>query len=181
VRRKSVRRSRGGPRRQTDWIPFREAGTEGSTSALFALVDAQDLVDKDGKLTVERIVGEAYFDPIDGGGASTLATCFEGIILSDLDNTGSVTNWLPANATDAEAPWLFRRMTICGIASGTTFAFGGVLDFAAAHMDVGAKRKMSERMDLLYVVQMFPSPFAAISNPVGFGWTINLRTLVKLA
>jgi len=173
------RRRVAGTRRRTDWIPFVDDSiTVAALNERFALVDTTDLVEKDGFLTVERVVGEVMVAPIDlSGGAVTIACVWLGIILSEVDNTGGVTNWSAVDILDADAPWLWRRVVHQGAITGMALGY----DQPSIHLDVHVKRKMNERQDLLLVVNITPSPFINLSGPDGFNAIINLRTLVKLA
>jgi len=175
------RRLRNAPRRQTDWISFIEQDTFASVTEAFALIDDQDLVDKDGKLTVERIVGEVLLVPIDAGGGATSTLAWEGIIVSDLDNAGLVTPWDPADGIDAEGPWLWRRVRQVGVAlAGATPVNTLAFELETNHIDVSARRKMHERQDLLYVVRFQGSIITGQPAATGFNIVMNLRTLVKL-
>jgi len=177
-----VRRQRRvrGTRRRTDWIPFIDFRSEAVLLQHFALVDTTDLVDKDGFLTVERTVGETIVVPTDSAGDPVVATIWEGIILSEVDNTGGITNWQPRNAIDADAPWLWRRVTVNGVTQAGS-AIGQVNDFAGSHLDVHVRRKMNERQDLLYCVELTGAPYTGVTAAAGFNLIVNLRTLVKLA
>jgi len=173
------RRRAAGTRRRTDWIPYiDDSVTVAGTVERFALIDTTDLVDKDGFLTVERVVGEVMMSPIDlGGGATTIGCVWYGIILSEVDNTGGITAWSAVNPLDADAPWLWRRCVHQGAVAGIALGY----DQPNIHFDVNVRRKMNERQDLLLVMNVTPSPFLAISAPDGFNAVINVRTLVKLA
>jgi len=196
MKRSSRRRTRGGPRRATDWIGFHLDDIDGVvvSPALpqgYALVDGSDMSEKDGKLTIERVVGDVIlFGPKDGAGVGThseLLRYWFGLKVYELDQNSNIVGLDPDNQNDMEAQW----MTIGhGLWSSETITTAGVTIFPYAtqergsahfHIDVHVRRKLTEREILV-----FDLGFGVVLGAGGQGQTITasallrMRTLVKL-
>lgn len=176
-------RSPGAPKRLTDWIPFVNVGNNFSTQG-FALVDDTDMEEKDGRLTVERVVGQVMlYGPSDVTGA-TFDPCFVhmGLILSDLDNTGSVTAFSPASPIDLEGPWMWLdRVFVPSANDSAGFNINTTNWGTKVDIDVHVRRKMHERQDLMLImaVSAFPSAVGPLATHCNAD--VWMRTLVKLA
>jgi len=165
-------------RRQTDWIAFNEENDQQSfvnNVIIYALVDQNDMTQKDGHLTVERVVGDFYMVCQDTLGAPTQCWAYVGIILSDLDNAGNVTAFSPRTGVDAEAFWLYKHLWLSDVSTTANFAFGYQ---QVQHLDVHVKRKMEDRQNLLLVFSA--GAVAGGQIPTDALITFQLRTLVKL-
>lgn len=170
-----------GPKRSVDWegnAEFNDQFTGGSV--IYALVDDQDITDHDGKLTIERVVGDLYVHNVqDNLGAPVPAWCCAGITTSDVDQGGNVTNWNAGLTSDAEGPWMWRRWwpVMNGSLLTETFPEYLALLQADAHLDVQVKRKLRDRMNLVLCISLFQ--FEANSLPDAALVTFQLRALCK--
>jgi len=195
MRRSSRRRARGGPRRQTDWVAFHLDDISGliispAMPQGYALIDGSDMSEKDGKLTVERVVGDVIiFDPKDGAGTQThseLLRYYYGIKVYELDQNSNIVGLDPDNANDMEAQWLTLGHGLWSAESMTTagvtifpYAHHGAAHF---HIDVHVRRKLTEREIL--VMDIGFAPLLAAGGPgatVTATAVLRLRTLVKLS
>jgi len=141
------------------------------TPLAFSLIDSQDLLDKEDKLTVVRTVGEIYrsFFVETGPGASgtdfwcAQMTVHEGIYVAGSDGglpTATVIQLDPSVPQDLELDtWMWIRHTsiICSNLSSTGGSFvsgepGDGTEPLGAHIDLRVKRRLIRGEELVYVV-----------------------------
>lgn len=184
-------RARGAsPRRETDWISFFLDDVDGVAvggapmpQQQYALVDPTDMLVKDGKVTVERVVGDFLVAfPRDAVGADVvpaLMNCFWGLIVQDVDETGAILAVDPETSNGLESQWMAMGHFV---ASGFHALVGPppvlMKDFAVwQHIDVHVRRKMTERQVLL--LYLGASPLVGPGTIIASAF-LRLRTLVKL-
>lgn len=183
-------RSRGarGPRRATDWEPFTDQAVAiglGAPLAYYgALLDQNDAAEKDGKLTVTRVVGDVIIYNVNTATLTATIGLFRmGVILADVDGAGNVMELDLASPPVQEMSWLYFRAQAVG-----TFQTSGTADACSdsnqghmpngAHLDIKVARKMTERQSLLLIVQM--TSMAGYATPRDFNLDVNIRVLCKL-
>jgi len=179
-------RARSGPRRRTDWIPSLSDDVDEIVGPgvpfVYSLCDPTDVAEKDGAITVVRIVGDVTpYNPVTAGGAAVFAVIHAGIIVLESDQTGSVIQPDPGNLLDQDLPWLWIghwhvQPLVFAAAPGQVVedAFR-----AERHIDVRVARKMVDREFLALAVSTTSA--IAATPPVTTSWRHYLRTLVKLS
>jgi len=184
--RRGARRAPG-PRREVDWVSFGfiDANGVGVGGTSYSLIDAQDITLKDGKCTVERVVGRAFiYDLRDAVGApSNFCSVHAGILVQQLDQAGNVPATSPSNVTDAELPWLWRKSWTVLCPSGLVPDFtvvGHTQGYRYIDFDVHVRRKLSDRDNLLFIINVVavPAPGMELTNSASL--ELTARTLVKL-
>jgi len=189
MRRSRGMRARSRARRDVDWISTwanEDVGNPGPNSLTLELVGSLDMTQKDGKLTVERMVGDILiFNPTDGAGVpANMCRVHAGILVQELDGGGNVMGKSPSSPVDMEDAWLWLANWTVGGPSGLvpdfTVAFH-TQGYRYVHFDVHVRRKMHDRQILVLILEVQSIPQA------GFD-TVNLakvevfgRTLVKLS
>lgn len=179
------RRVRVGPRRETDWLAYSlddsdfAVGPGLSQVQGYSLIDPTDMLVKDGKVTVERVVGDfMLFGGKDAVGANVngFLVWAAGLIVLEADQTAAVVFLDPDGAVDMEASWLWLAHGSYGSLQhdGTEL----VPDFGHwVHLDVHVRRKMTERDQLVLFLHVQPLVGGAITSTNG---SFRFRTLVKL-
>jgi len=164
-------------------VPNEECDTTSPATPFgFSLIDSQDLLDKEDKLTVVRTVGEltrtGFFAVSNGattGGSQDFAavcTFHEGIYVAGADSStpATVTTLDPSVGQDVELDsWMWLRHTsliVSGqiepgkvVVIGAQFALGD--GPTGPHIDLRVKRKLERGQELVYTAKVTVSSITA--------------------
>jgi len=166
---------------------------EERTPTAFSLIDSQDLMDKEDKLTVVRTVGELHATMTqivtnsDTGprAFSRIYTFHEGIYVAGADASGppaTVIQLDPSVSADIELDtWMWlrhRSLIISGQVAGSAVSivagsFGDGTDAMGHHIDLRVKRKLERGQELIYAANVTVSDVVSLPG--------NFLTFVEVA
>lgn len=203
---KAPRRKRAVNRMRGDWVigihmpcgvavPANvcDAGSVGiANPVFFSLIDSQDLLDKEDKLTVVRTVGEIYV----GGSAlwtpagTSLSlmqktwTLHEGIYVAGADGASPTASTIaldPSLAEDCELDtWMWLRHRSVSWAESINapvqvpLNFEGGTEYLTQHIDLRVKRKVERGQELVYCAKItFHDDEVVGGDTVSSNWFID--------